>query len=142
MHNTTLQRVKSFLNVKMINLEKIKQEKCQLPPPPPPPPPPPIKRAPPPPPPPPFLIFRTPPPREVIKIYFPPPHFRKMGVQTMPDVTQQSCILGRGFLNPLFYEDSPSKLTHFSNFVPSSHLFVALFLLLNVSLCHMMILCT
>ena len=29
--NTILQRVKEFLNVKMINLEKIKQEKCQPP---------------------------------------------------------------------------------------------------------------
>ena len=141
MHNTTLQRVKSFLNVKMINHEKIKQEKCQLPPPPPPSP----------------LLrrcapasyfhpslfnFQNPPSEGGNQNLLPPPHFRKMGVQTMPDVTQQSCILSRGFLNPLFYEDSPSKLTHFSNFVPSSHLFVALFLLLNVSLCHMMILCT
>ena len=32
MHNTILQRVKELLNVKMINLEKIKQKKCQPPP--------------------------------------------------------------------------------------------------------------
>ena len=31
MHNTILQRVKKFLKVKMISLEKIKWEKCQLP---------------------------------------------------------------------------------------------------------------
>ena len=31
MHNTIFQGVKSFLNVKMINPEKIKQEKCQPP---------------------------------------------------------------------------------------------------------------
>ena len=65
MHNTILQRVKELLNVKMINLEKIKQKKCQ-------------------PPPPfqedlplhytsiPFLIFQILPPGEVMKISFPP----------------------------------------------------------------------
>ena len=31
MHNTILQRVKKFLKVKMISLEKSKWEKCQLP---------------------------------------------------------------------------------------------------------------
>ena len=32
MHNTILQKVKEFLNLKMINLEKIKYQKCQPPP--------------------------------------------------------------------------------------------------------------
>ena len=31
MHKTILQRVKQFLNVEMINLEKTKEEKCQAP---------------------------------------------------------------------------------------------------------------
>ena len=31
MHDTILQKVKLFLNVNIINLEKIKQEKCQPP---------------------------------------------------------------------------------------------------------------
>ena len=35
MHNTILQKVKQFLNVKMVNLEKIKLKKCQPPPTPP-----------------------------------------------------------------------------------------------------------
>ena len=56
MHNTILQRVKKFLIAKIVNLEKIKQEKYQ------PPPPPPFKRTCPctilPPP---FLIFQIPP---------------------------------------------------------------------------------
>ena len=75
MHNTILQRGKEFLNVKMINLEKIKKEKCQ---------------------PPthfkktcpctilPLLLFNfsdSPPLGEVIKIYSPPPLKRGGGVR-------------------------------------------------------------
>ena len=64
MHNTILQRVKQFLDVKMINLEKIKYEKCQAP----------LLRRPAPAP---YFhhLFKnfseSPPPGEVIKIYFP-----------------------------------------------------------------------
>ena len=57
MHNAILERVKWSLHVKMINLEKIKYEKCQSPP---------------------FYedlplnqVQSPPPPGEVIKIYFP-----------------------------------------------------------------------
>ena len=77
MYNTVLQRAKHFLNVKMINIAKIKQENSQflL-----------LRRSSPTPyfytl----FKIFQIPPPGEVIKIYFPPLKGRggRGGTETM-----------------------------------------------------------
>ena len=73
MHNTIWQIAKSFLHVKMINLEKILNRKSASPPLP-------FKKACPrtglPPP---FLIFQIPPPSEAIKSYSHPP-LEKKGV--------------------------------------------------------------